>query len=248
MDGEVVVIAGYIMAMVAIAIFLAIFCGSIVLFYRSIRSFIGKQYWKGSWQLLVSIVLGVLILASIPCGNSDRMGESARRAACANNIKQTILFLKMYANDHQDAHPSTYTELVGTNYIIAGSSDLTVFVCPSCLQSGSTMMGAVGNSKNIHEWTDYAYVSGLTENDPSNSVVMFCPPQNHKGRGANVGFLGGRVEWFSCKPTPASTQRHPIYTFQELTNTPSLFYGTTNVVVLADLLKRTRIIWPKRKP
>ena len=237
-------IVGYIMAMVAIAIVLAIICGSVILFHRSIRSFMGKQHWKGLWQLLVSILLAILVLASIPCGNSDRMRESARRATCANNIKQTILFLKMYANDHEDAHPPTYTQLVGTNYIIAGSSDLTVFVCPSCLQSGSTMMGAVGNSKNIHEWTNYAYVSGLTENDPSNCVVIFCPPQNHKGRGANVGFLGGRVEWYSCKSDPASTQRHPVYTFQDLTNTPSLFYGTTNEVQLADLKKRTKIIYP----
>lgn len=34
--------------------------------------------------------------------------------------------------------------------------------------------------------------------------------------------------------------------FQDLTNTPSMFYGTTNEVELADLKKRTRIIWPHK--
>jgi hypothetical protein len=101
-----------------------------------------------------------------------------------------------------------------------------------------------GTSTNIHSWTDYAYVSGLTDTDNVNCVLAFCLPENHKGEGANVGLIGGRVEWYSCKYSYTNSFGRYISTFQDLTNTPALFYGTTNEVELADLMKRTRIIYP----
>jgi len=227
----------FVATMVVVGIFLSCFFGAIYQFYRAIRSFFAKQVWLGFMSLLFSFLLGFVVLGLIPFSR-DHEGEMARRMICCNNLKQFILFMKMYAADHDEMFPGTFNEPFG-EYFKEG--DLGVFVCRS---SGHK----AGSSTNIHEWSTYAYVSGLTEKDPSNCVVMFCLPQNHKGRGAYVGFLGGRVEWFSCQPNPASTQRPPVYTFQELTNTPSLFYGTTNEVVLANLMKRTRIIWPKRKP
>ena len=86
-------------------------------------------------------------------------------------------------------------------------------------------------------------MAGLSAEAPAGCVIAFCVPSDHHGQGANVAFVSGMVQWFPCHPTPDQQ-----LTFQDLMNTPSLFYGTTNEVVLADLMKRTRIIWPKRLP
>lgn len=218
----------YVAIMLIVGIFLTIFFGAIYQFYKAMRAFFAKQVWLGFRSLLFSFLLGFLVLCLIP-SSGHHEGEWARRVTCGNNLKQFVLFMKMYANDHEEKYPVALNDMLG-DYLKAG--DMGIFICPS---SGHK----VGSSTNIHEWTDYAYVTGLTEADPTNCVVMFCLPENHKGKGANVGFLGGIVRWYSCKPNKETTS------FQDLTNTPSLFYGTTNKEQLADLMKRTRIIYPK---
>lgn len=209
--------------------------GAIILFYRGIRSFIAKRYWSGLVLLLCSVLLGLISLGLIvpTFFGGCREGEMARRANCRNNPRQFVLFMKWYAGDHDGKYPITFNDAF-PDYVYKG--DLGIFVCRS---SGHQ----VGSSTNIHEWTNYAYVSGLTDKDPENCVVMFCPPENHKGEGANVAFNSGTVQWYPCKSNKGSTGQYSL-TFQELTNNPSLFYGTTNEMELADLRKRTRIIYP----
>jgi hypothetical protein len=210
--------------------FLSCGCGAVYLFYNSIRSFIAKEYWYGIRALIFAFFLGLIVVSSVfPRG--DYYGEKGLRIVCNHTQRSLVLFMRMYADDHDGKYPVTFNDMAG-EYIKAG--DLKVFTCPASHHQ-------VGSLTNIYEWTDYAYVSGLTEADPTNCVVMFCLPDNHKGKGANVGFLGGIVKWYSCKPDKEAPS------FQDLTNTPSLFYGTTNVVQLADLKKRARIIYPKQR-
>jgi len=206
--------------------------GAVYFFYRAIRLFIIRKIRRGVVYLILSLLLGFIVFFVISAVIGAR--EYSRRCLCGNNLKQITLFVKMYASDHQEMYSSTLNGLTG-DYLKTG--DKEVLVCPSSHHKSGALT-------NIHEWTDYAYVSGLTDGDPSGCVVAFCLPENHKGEGANVAFIGMCIQWYSCQPYKDSTGQHQP-TFQELTNTPSLFYGTTDEAKLADLKKRTRIIYPK---
>ena len=48
----------------------------------------------------------------------------------------------------------------------------------------------------LNERTDYIYVTGLSEATPPEQVLVYCPPENHGGRGGNILFCDGHVEWF----------------------------------------------------
>ncbi len=206
--------------------------GAVYFFYRAIRLFIIKKIWGGIVRLLLSLLLGFIVCFVISAIIGAR--EKALQCSCHGHLQNIVLFLKMYANDHQEAYPSTLNGLAG-DYIKTG--DKAVLVCPASHHKA-------GSLTNIHDWTDYAYVSGLSEADHAGCVVAYCLPENHKGEGASVAFMGGNVQWYSCTPYKDSTGKYQP-TFQELTNTPSLFYGTTDEAQLADLKKRTRIIYPK---
>ncbi len=83
-----------------------------------------------------------------------------------NNLKQIILFTKMYAVEHDDKYPLSLNDLVGTNYVRSG--DFITFVCQANRASHASSNLTFFLSTNIHSWTDYAYVSGLKDSDPAN--------------------------------------------------------------------------------
>ena len=213
-------------------VLLAMVLGVLYLMVLSVRALVSRHYLKGVVLLLVTPVIYLLSLT--PLTYHRYAVEKARRAACANQVRNFVLLLKMYAGDHEGHYPSDFRDLLGA-YL--QTNDVSTLTCPSvCWRANSN--GGVGGS------IDYGLVSGLTEKDPPGSIIMFCPPTNHQGESAVVGCLDGRILWYPCKSCPNC--KAP--TFQDLMNTPSLFYGTTNEVVLAELKKRTRIIWPKRLP
>ena len=219
---------------IILSVGLACAYGVIYASYHAVRCFRERRIRKG--LLLLLPFLGVVFVAFLVLVAMDGARQLSQQSNCNNNLKEIILFAKMYANDHHESYPAVFEELNDTNYCCK-HSEASVFVCPGTHHQAGALT-------NIHEWTDYAYVSGLSESAPSKCVVVFCLPEHHRGSGAYIGFVDGHIEWFPCKDCP--TCKEP--TFHDLTNTPSLFYGTTNEVVLADLLKRTRTIWPKRKP
>lgn len=223
----------WIYAVFFLILFMGCVLGAPYLLYKSVRLLLFKQIGSGLWMLAGSFVLGLIIFLVTVAVNGAR--TRAQCVSCSSHLKQIVLFMKMYACDHQETYPSTFDDMVGTNYLRLG--DKAVLICPA---TGH----AAGSLTNIHHWTDYVYVTGLTEGEPGNGVVAFCLPEHHKGEGANVAFIGGQVQWFSCwSYTNPSTGEMNI-TFHDLTNNPALFYGTTNEVQLADLMKRTRIIYP----
>ena len=95
--------------------------------------------------LVVIAIIGILAAILLPA--LARAREAARRASCANNIKQILLSLKMYANEWNGMYPPmgrltampcsdaagyrpTFTPS-GRSIYPEYLSDMNVFVCPS---------------------------------------------------------------------------------------------------------------------
>ena len=113
--------------------------------------------------------------------------ERARSISCSGNLKCIGLGLKMYAGDHGEIYPEKLADI--GKYLGFQPSLLR------CFGSGNEP----GTFETVDEWTDYVYISGLPESVHPSTVLMYCPAKNHKGKGGNVLFADGHVEWFNSK-------------------------------------------------
>ena len=113
--------------------------------------------------------------------------ERARRVGCAGNLKQIGLGIKRYAEQHDGAYPSNFSAM--SSYV---TDEPSLFVCYS---AGSE----TGSIATVDEWTDYTYVHGLSKTSKPDCVLAYCTAKNHKGKGGNILFLDGHVEWFNAK-------------------------------------------------
>jgi hypothetical protein len=165
-------------------------------------------------------VVSVPLILVIGLGLGYAWIQAARdrslRTCCHANFCFIDKAMRMYAMDHSGSHATDISSL--TNYLWTSHN----YTCP-------TIKTPVGGITNVATWSNYIYLFGLTESDPSSCVQAFCPPGAHKGRGANVLFLNGSVAWLT------------IDEFVALTNNPSSFFGTSNPEKLADLQKRTHL-------
>lgn len=161
--------------------------------------------------LVVIAIIGILAGLITPALAGAR--EKARRATCANNIKQLVLFLKMYANDSQENYPTAHLSELFGSYIKPG--DLGVFFCPSSkvrkVTTTNDFITAAGAA--------CSYFYGLGQNESSaagtpivwdkmdkNSLITAAAVPtaanwggNHNMEGGNVGFVGGQVQWFASQ-------------------------------------------------
>ena len=93
-------------------------------------------------ELLVVIAI-IAILAAILFPVFARARESGKRAKCISNLKQLIVSLHMYADDHKDRYPPTEVQnwpfgdwndgraTMGLRELNAYVKDTRVFFCPS---------------------------------------------------------------------------------------------------------------------
>lgn len=209
------------MPAIAIVVFLFMLAVGIAGTTKGIRQISNHQIRRGISYLSVGgfLLFALAVLFILPA--VVRAPAPSRRSHCMSNLAQIGKALKMYSMDHADQFPPTLLGL--TNYLNTSVNSPKIFVCPS---SGHEP----GSLSKVDDWTDYSYVSGLTEIDPCNCVHAFCQVEGHHGEGLNVLYIDGSVQW-------ATTSN-----FIAMTSTPSLFFGTTNETALTELQKRTKIV------
>ena len=101
---------------------------------------------------------------------------------CLANLRTLCMGALLYADDHNDIFPRNM-EMLETVGIRPND-----FVCPIPPRSKPGLL------QNVNQWADYIYIPGHEVNSPPDSMVFYCPPENHGGRYGTVGFADMRVE------------------------------------------------------
>ena len=150
----------------------AIICGIIAL--NKIKQSGGTLTGQG--QAVAGLVIGGVSLLMVPIMAAMLLPavaaarEKARQVQCANNERQIALAYQMYTDEHAGKRPQTLDDLrkyVGTD---------KVFYCPSASDKSAP---------------SYQLIPGTKPDD----VILRENPVNHHGRGGNVTYGDGHVEF-----------------------------------------------------
>ena len=105
--------------------------------------------------------------------------------SCSSNLKQLAVALRIYSDDNNGKLPDDLNGLATA--FKDPNSFLECLVCPETKHKP-------GKLEDIHQWSDYTYVSGLKPNSSSDSVVLYCPPEHHYENFGRIAFFDGEVK------------------------------------------------------
>ncbi len=134
--------------------------------------------------VVLACIVGVFslwVINGLMTGAVATVGARAHRAKCAANLSAIGRVCLLYCMDHTNDWPTSLQDI--TEYC----DNPKVFVCPAT----GNKPGALSN---VPDWTDYTLLP-MVNTIPA-SVLAYCPPENHEGKGGNVVFADGSIEWF----------------------------------------------------
>lgn len=148
--------------------------------------------WRAARYLLVGASLALISFLLVQ--GESRLDERANREPCAENLHEIGYAMFIYASRHGGKLPDDFATLLQSEGLPP-----VVFVCPNCSQSppsGPTTRAVIAAMK-MPGAVSYRYLGkGLTIEQADTDVVLaYEPLSNHDGRGMNVLFGDGHVEW-----------------------------------------------------
>ncbi len=178
------------------------------------------RFSKGFTLIELLVVIAIIgILAGILLPVLSRAREAARKTQCASNVKQIGMGLIMYANENSEQFPSDSAyegvrpAMRGLNLLFdTYVSDRKVFNCPSDTTVSNVTqdanMGTAASSATeafdsnecsygydrAHTQADDAGVALAADRPPTNPSST-ASSANHNGRGQNVVYIDGHVEF-----------------------------------------------------
>jgi prepilin-type processing-associated H-X9-DG protein len=128
----------------------------------------------------------------------------ARRLECSTNLRTIGLAILLYSNTNRNAAPPSFDPLPA---VIGVPGPLSMFFCPECVRDPAKKRPTHGNVVKSHyvlapPWhsdVPLTYVGSI----PANAVQVYQPIANHDGRGSNMLFADGHVEWIESKRAAA---------------------------------------------
>jgi len=152
-------------------------------------------------ELLVVIAI-IAILAALLLPALSRAKETARRTACASNLRQVNLAIRLYTEDYSDSlpvlpDPNPYPNGVGAYYkqLVKGyvgltgpaSSNENVFICPS---------DRIVQTQLMHAFTSYTFNGYETDSSAipritGQKLVAIKSPTKAVLAGEYPAFFGG---------------------------------------------------------
>jgi hypothetical protein len=137
--------------------------------------------------IVVSLAIAVLLLGVACPFPAHPIKEGARRAACANNVRQIALACLMYAADNDEYFPNRLEQLY-PEYL----DKAKVFSCPSSYSSYRDFE----TGKITPDSSSYTLIPGLRSDMPGGTILLYeRSDEHHDGEGRNAGYVDSRVQW-----------------------------------------------------
>lgn len=168
-------------------------------------------HWLRLFGLAALIVLLLLIFFP-PLIRDTR--SPGRRATCTSNLKTLALAVAMYADRYDQRMPmdSATPTLVESMKLLSNVAPSATFLhCPYDTRPGAKAEPSFKKLTNLN--ISYSYVPNLTWQDQPDSIVAldriytttvgsrWPTNSNHLGKGGNIMFNDGHVQWCDKLPT-----------------------------------------------
>lgn len=140
----------------------------------------------GCVSLIMIPIMAIILAMLLPAIATAR--EQARRVACASNEKQLALACVIYAQDYDGLLPQSFDQL--SKY---GVTSDKLLKCPSDPDAAGSSYELMLAGRKLNEIKE-----------PSTTPLVTESPGNHHGRGSNVAYADGHVQWVAEQGSSSS--------------------------------------------